>query len=568
MKLRHALLVPGLIIGWLGFSNRWNSDDAFINFRVVDNLLAGEGPVFNIGERVEVATSTLWLIVLTVGSLLPGGVEWFAVLAGLLLTVGGVMLAGLAAARLHGRDEHDSVSAQRWIPLGLVVFIAVPPVWHFATSGLETGLTFAWLGGAYLAMVTAVLGSRRRWRDDAGVAVLLGLGPLIRPDLAVFTAVMLGAWLFTRRAEGRSWVLSIGAAALFLPVSYQVFRMGYYGSLVPNTAIAKEASASRPGQGFVYLLDFVTPYLLVVPLALVAFVLLRRIREWSPWSPRGVLAQAPVAAALLHVGFLVRVGGDFMHGRLLLPAFFAALLPVAVVPWLPHLRATVLPVVGVLTWAVVAALGLRPDYYGTDVIPVENGGVADEHGFYVTFTKNAHPVTLEDHRAGAFLVASGIVGDHMDRGLTYVNPSPFTLAEPGELEVRDSVGQAIVTAFGTIGAFGYDLGPDVWVVDVLGLGDPLASRTALPPDRQGRVGHEKTLHPAWVVARFAANPPTDDPQVVAATEVLECGRVARLDEAVRSELTWDRFMRNVLASPELTGLRLPSVPTEVAEQEC
>jgi arabinofuranosyltransferase len=38
-----------------------DSDDALINIRVVRQLLAGNGPVFNIGERVEVGTSPLWI---------------------------------------------------------------------------------------------------------------------------------------------------------------------------------------------------------------------------------------------------------------------------------------------------------------------------------------------------------------------------------------------------------------------------------------------------------------------------------------------------------------------------
>src|SRR3712207_8045404 len=39
---------------------------SFINFRVVDHLLAGHGPVWNEGERIEIGTSTLWLALLTV----------------------------------------------------------------------------------------------------------------------------------------------------------------------------------------------------------------------------------------------------------------------------------------------------------------------------------------------------------------------------------------------------------------------------------------------------------------------------------------------------------------------
>src|ERR1019366_9356827 len=49
-----ALLVPVAILLVGAWSYRWVQDDAFINFRIITNLLAGNGPVFNVGERVEV----------------------------------------------------------------------------------------------------------------------------------------------------------------------------------------------------------------------------------------------------------------------------------------------------------------------------------------------------------------------------------------------------------------------------------------------------------------------------------------------------------------------------------
>ena len=48
------LLVPVVVIIIGGWSHRWASDDSYIDFRVVHNVLAGHGPVFNVGERVEV----------------------------------------------------------------------------------------------------------------------------------------------------------------------------------------------------------------------------------------------------------------------------------------------------------------------------------------------------------------------------------------------------------------------------------------------------------------------------------------------------------------------------------
>lgn len=120
---------------------------------------------------------------------------------------------------------------------------------------------------------------------------------------------------------------------LTLPVGCQVLRMGYYAALVPNTAIAKAAGASLWQRGATYLGDYAGRYLLVLPLvALLAAwapVLVSRVRHRDP-AGAGLVA-APVVGGLLHATYVVRLGGDFMHGRLLLPATFALLLPVLVV---------------------------------------------------------------------------------------------------------------------------------------------------------------------------------------------------------------------------------------------
>ena len=48
------------LFGWGAWQRRWIADDGLIVLRTVRNLMAGNGPVFNEGERVESNTSTLW----------------------------------------------------------------------------------------------------------------------------------------------------------------------------------------------------------------------------------------------------------------------------------------------------------------------------------------------------------------------------------------------------------------------------------------------------------------------------------------------------------------------------
>ena len=75
-RARLSLLVSAAIAGvfafWGGWTRRWMSDDGLIVLRTVRNILAGNGPVFNVGERVEANTSTLWQYLIAAFGWIPG----------------------------------------------------------------------------------------------------------------------------------------------------------------------------------------------------------------------------------------------------------------------------------------------------------------------------------------------------------------------------------------------------------------------------------------------------------------------------------------------------------------
>ncbi|HEU5305922.1 MAG TPA: hypothetical protein VFW97_01260, partial [Acidimicrobiia bacterium] len=81
------LLVPAVLVVWMGWRHRWTADDGFINLRIVRHIVDGHGPVFNTGQRVEVGTSPLWLAVLSALDLvMPFRLEWIAAITALLAT--------------------------------------------------------------------------------------------------------------------------------------------------------------------------------------------------------------------------------------------------------------------------------------------------------------------------------------------------------------------------------------------------------------------------------------------------------------------------------------------------
>ena len=191
----------------------------------------------------------------TIAGFLPFKLEWVTVCLGLSLSVAGVALALAGARRLTSGGTRDSV----FVPVGALVFVSVFAVWDFATSGMETGLTFAWEGLCLWLLARWATAPEKK--IDAPSAIVIGLGWVIRPEMllysGLFAAVMLAANWRTDHARDRARLIGLMFA---IPFAYQVFRMGYYGSLVANTAIAKEGALVNWHTGVNYLRNFVRPY--------------------------------------------------------------------------------------------------------------------------------------------------------------------------------------------------------------------------------------------------------------------------------------------------------------------
>jgi arabinofuranosyltransferase len=570
-------IVPLALVAALGWHRRWSSDDGFINFRIVDNLLHGLGPVYNDGERVEAYTSPLWIAVLAIADV-PFRIEWAAVVLGIALTVAGLAAAcrgALLLARAHAREGLG-------IPAGAAAFAALPPAWDFATSGLDSALAIAWIGFAWMLLAGACV----RGRGHVFAAVVIGAGVLVRPDLGLFSVAFLVPLLALARPAGRRRALVLLGAAGALPVAYQVFRMGYFAALGPNTAIAKEAWLSEWSRGGAYLWDFVSPYWLWVPVAALGGLLAVEVRRRFTEGRRAdaLVVAAPVVAGLLHALYVVRLGGDFMHGRLLLPALFGVVLPAAVV--VPGRRG--LPVAAcavAVIWAIVCAATLRPGY-GGDHFGAR--GVADEREIYRLQAKRSNPVTLEDYGATAANSDAGRLRDMAARDVytLVVSPSGQLLLDPrplAPLPARRDLETIAAGAFFTIGIPGAAAGRDVLIADRFGLAHPVAARFEFAPIRlagglvvpaRNRAGHEKLMTAEWIVAQYAdlsapeARGLAAEPAVMAARRALGCGDLKRVLDAVEEPLTPGRFLDNIATAVATAGLRVPPDPVRAAAELC
>jgi arabinofuranosyltransferase len=574
------VLIPLAVVLVGAWTYRWVDEDAFINFRVIHNLLAGHGPVFNVGERVEVDSDPLWMFTLAlVHAVLPfASLEWTSVVLGLACTAGGFFSGGVAVARLGARHGEGTV-----FPIGLLMVSVVAGVWEFMTSGLEMSMVFLWLGCSFLLLVRVAT----RRRGSLGAAVVVGLGTLIRPELGLSSVVFICAivvlvtsptWAGRMGRVRRSLV--VVASALALPVAYQVFRMGYYALLVPSTGLAKAAGSSWWTQGSTYLWNFVAPYALWLPLGLGAVIVgVRMVRWWGSGDRTGVLLLAtPLLVGLVDLLYVVEVGGDYMHARLLLPAFFALCLPVFV--GARTLRGvSVVPVVGIVVWAVVCLGWLRfvqpppPPHLGLQTVFISN-----ERNSWVSATGSAHPVTAGDYRralsgtAGAVLARAAHAVPSGHQRMVVVT-DPFRPIDPRtEIPARSSLPFTLAVNVPAIGVIGYLAGADVYVYDEFSLANPIGSHTTVT--RRARPGHEKFVGPSWMLGRFgipgsttvSGGPSTES--VTSARRAISCDPLRAYLSAVTGPLSLARAVANLGHSFAFTRMRFSADPTMAVAQLC
>jgi arabinofuranosyltransferase len=438
-------------------------DDAFISFRYAENLVRGEGLVYNPGERVEGFTNLAWTLLVAAAMWLGAEPVAFTLAAGLACLGGIVLLVprlardGLAAPARPSQallgpppvDPSDALLA------GLVATALVatdPALILEAVQGLETAFyTLLGLGATLVA-----LGERRDGRGHVGSSVLFALAACARPEGPVLWAgVHVGlAWDARvtagrpglRRQVGASlegvWPLALVVAGLL------AFRLIYYGEPVPNTFYAKAGGGlAAVGRGLRYLVAHAGTHPLLwilVAVRLVAPPLLG-----LPFSRAG---RVGAATAGLYLACVALLGGDFKPtGRFVHP---------------------VTPCLALLAGEAMVALGRRVQGAG-------RWGLA------------------------AALLAVGLGG-----GITAAREAGVSARDRhANLEARRTLGEWIaayfppdaVLAIHSAGAVPYYAG--LRTIDMWGLTDPHIARR--PAAGTGMAGHEKT-DAAYVFGRRPA----------------------------------------------------------------
>lgn len=212
-----SLAVIFRLIFYFGFGH--TADDAFITFRFAEQIAAGNGFVYNLGERVLGTTTPLFTLLLAVPALLSISPLYSA------LAINAVS-AGITVVIIHRIAVLLDFGRLAYLPpLLLIIF---PRVLVTDTGGMETAF--------FTMLVTAALYYNARGHIPLMLAIA-SLAALTRPEgfILLFIVCLYRLFISAKRMLKCSFI----PASLILP--WIIFAWKYFGTPVPHSIPAKLA---------------------------------------------------------------------------------------------------------------------------------------------------------------------------------------------------------------------------------------------------------------------------------------------------------------------------------------
>ncbi len=281
-----------------------------------------------------------------------------------------------------------------------------------------------------------------------------------------------------------------------------MFSLVYYGSPIPNSALAKlnvELSvAALAGQGLLYFQDSLVrdPVTLTVILLSIGLVFHRA----------AVAHRLILVGIALYLTYILRIGGDFMSGRFFAAPFVAAVAVCAAIAggrrseW-SRVRWLAPVLIGAL-----CTLGLA--WPGTRWTSGIGYGVGQTYGDIVG------PTGIADERA-YYYPSTGLVRLLANRSSLWQPGQPFPPYPGALMGARFAQSDQPVAVWDEAGFFGYWSGSKT-VIEVWGLADPLLARIPYKPAGEWRIGHyPRRLPEGYLETRREGRNLLKDPELAA-----------------------------------------------------
>ncbi len=281
-KSNKALSVLGIVLLialflYLYKSLHFVQDDAYITFRYVKNFIAGHGLVFNIGEYVEGYTNFLWLLILSLTTILGFGIELTSTNLSIFFGIISIVLTyNLTSSVLKSADDSTSTTNKTLVALiPSSLLILTNSFGYWAVSGMETTLFIS------LIMISILIYfNQPEGRLKYSLPVIMFFTYLLRPEgILIFLLIYThkAFYVFLRKNNFKTDIKKYIADVilfLLLVAIYTTFRLLYFGYPLPNTYYAKSGSSLIYFRtGLDYFLNFCRAnllygFILIIPLYL------------------------------------------------------------------------------------------------------------------------------------------------------------------------------------------------------------------------------------------------------------------------------------------------------------
>jgi arabinofuranosyltransferase len=300
-----ALIAGGIVFAWI---NRHVEDDAFITFRYSKHLVEGLGPVWNPDQCVEGYTNFLWMLLMAI----PLALGMDPVLPATVISLTALAL-NLWLLFVISRRQTESAEKGFWTWLPIVFSHTLL---IFSTSGMETAFNgLLWTLALWqlqpMLRGNKIPSARGLWL----LGLTASLAVMSRPEgglLVIACGLAVFIWLYIAR-HGIWNKLWHYCAAVALPLApWLVWKVSFYGHLLPNTFFVKTGSGSM-AIGWQYCLIF-----LLVCGAWIPELVIRTTNVLKRWNfDVFMIVTGGLAGCFLL--YMLLAGGDYLEFRMMVP---------------------------------------------------------------------------------------------------------------------------------------------------------------------------------------------------------------------------------------------------------
>ena len=489
MQIGKAQILPPIVAkaliflllaatSYLLYITAWVGEDSYIDWRAAGHFLAGNEPVFNVGERVQVFSNTLFFFVIA-------GIEFFLHNIFLSVCIASYVFTMLAIWLQLKLSKFDLLASMAI----LFCYTACKGIMDFSISGLENPLSYLLISAlGYIQFSGRYTALNRLYLST----LVGGLLMVNRQDTLLFFAPLFmynSYWVWQGLASWRAVPAIIARLLVFsMPFwAWHLFSIFYFGYPFPNTYYAKLGAGipmleylPKSLEYYRYILSNEPQSFLLVVAALFFCVQGKQTAIWA-------------VSIILYLGYITSVGGDFMAGRFFSIPTFAAIVGLNV--FLTEQRRRLF-----LGLAVIAVLisfkAPRPPWLSTKhyQLSLAQEGLLCSNKWF-----NAHFIGCEssvaDERGAYFTIGS--------LALNYRGMQTEIALDNCLRAIKQTKKMPAFATESNIGYKGYMLPPSTYIFDQYALSDPFISRfpaIGLGQDKNWRVGHIGHIIPEGYVA--------------------------------------------------------------------